>query len=84
MRAALVGEFLIGDIDVLLGEIDGCPRSTSAWTRPGTRSSSCLMSLPATPKTSHCQLGTTFTSSPLPHLRLAECTRRRRPFLHRP
>src|ERR1035437_2885929 len=40
--------------------------STSAWTKPGTRNSSCSMSPSANPKTSHYQLGKTFTSSPAP------------------
>ena len=71
-----VGEFLIGDIDVLLGDIDGCPfyidkRLDQAWHQEQflldvarRRTRGLLPASRGKPSLRH----------PLPHLRLAECT----------
>jgi len=62
-----VGEFLIGDIDVLLGEIDGCPfyidrRLDQAWHQEQF----LLDVAPGEPEDFSLSAGDTFTSSPAP------------------
>ena len=70
-----VGEFLIGDIDVLLGKIDGCPfyidkRLDQAWHQEQF----LLDVASGEPEDFSLPAGAPSLRDPLPGLRLAECT----------